>query len=339
MAKATDKARFSVSAVVPAFNAEKSIARTLDSILSQTRRPDEIIVVDDGSTDNTAAEVKKFGRKVTYLHQENGGPSTARNAGINAAKGEWIAFLDADDEWLPSKLEAQMALLERHPNLMWCGASAYNVNEGVETYRSHPDKALAGLAGKPYFDSYFLAVGDGHIIEATGVLVIRKAVFDKVGYFNTAFVRAEDSDMWARIAFEYPMFGYIPRPLARFHLDVKNPVLQKRRRQHKDGKVFRKMVAGHLPIAKEKGCEAAYHRFAAWIIRNSLLQTIYHGYKEDARETVDQFGFLFPAYVTFATYALTRFPNLTAKTARAAMSLYRLGKMEKRITRRWSDES
>jgi glycosyltransferase involved in cell wall biosynthesis len=318
----------SVSVVIPAFNAGESIGRALRSALDQTLKPQEIIVVDDGSTDHTAAETRKFGRKVRYLRQENGGPSKARNTGIEAAKGTWIAFLDADDEWLLPKLEEQMALLRRHPDLMWCGANALNNNQGIETYRSSPVKASEGLAGKEYFDHYFLAVGGGHIIEATNTFVIKREVFDKVGLFNTEYIR---------IAFEYPKFGYIPQPLSRFHLDVRNPTLEKRRHQHKDGKLFRKLVSSHLPLAKEKGCEKEYEQYATWIIRNSLVQTLYHGFKPDARETVDRFGFLFPRYVTWGTYALTVFPNLTARAARIATYLHHLAKMERRITRRWTD--
>jgi glycosyltransferase involved in cell wall biosynthesis len=337
MARTTLKSPYSVSVVIPAFNAGKSIARALDSVLAQTLKPNEIIVVDDGSTDETQSETKKYGRKVKYIYQENGGPSKARNTGIQAAKGTWIAFLDSDDEWLPTKLEEQVALLKRNPHLIWCGANALNNNEGVETYRSSPVKAAEGLSGKDFFDHYLLAVGDGYIIEATNTFVIKREVFDKVGLFNTDFIRVEDSEMWCRIAFAYPNFGYIPHPLSRFHLDVHNPTLRKRRHKHKDGKLFRKMVAAHLPLAKESGCEKEYEKYAAWIIRNSLLQTIYHGFKDDARETVDHFGFLFPRCVTWGTYAVTVFPNLTAKAAHTAMYLYHLGKREKRITRRWTD--
>ena len=338
MARTTLKSPYSVSVVIPAFNAGESIGRALDSVFAQTLKPNEVIVVDDGSSDDTRDETKRYGRKVKYIHQENGGPSKARNTGIEAAKATWIAFLDADDEWLPTKLEEQIELLQRHPELMWCGANAINNNQGIETYRSSPLNASEGLAGRDYFDSYLLAVGNEYIIEATNTFVIKRCVFDEVGMFDTSFVRAEDSDMWCRIAFEYPKFGYIPHPLSRFHLDVPNRVLQIRRQQHKDGKLFRKMVSAHLPIAKAKGCVYEYEKYATWIIRNSLLQTIYHGFKNDARETVDMFGFLFPRYVTWGTYAATVFPNLTAKAARIAMYAYHPAKKEKRITRRWTDQ-
>ncbi|MCK4960446.1 MAG: glycosyltransferase family 2 protein, partial [Planctomycetes bacterium] len=91
---------YSVSVVIAAYNAEKYIQRAIDSVLAQSLPADEIIVVDDGSTDNTGDAVKHYGSKVRYIYQENAGPASARNTAIEAATGTWIAFLDADDEWL-----------------------------------------------------------------------------------------------------------------------------------------------------------------------------------------------------------------------------------------------
>jgi glycosyltransferase involved in cell wall biosynthesis len=333
-----DKAEnWSVSAVIPAFNAGASIARAIDSVLAQSVPLDEIIVVDDGSTDDTHTVVADYGAAVRYLGQKNLGPSAARNAGIRAAQSAWIAFLDADDEWLPNKLKRQLEVLKAHPDLRWCGANCFNLNSGRQSYRSSPDKARQGLGGKLYFDNYLEAVGNGHIIEATVTLVIRRDVFDEVGLFNERFLRAEDSDEWCRIAFRHPQFGYIADPLANVHLDVRNPVLQHRRTSAKQGKVFREMVASHLPAAKSCGMEAEYRKFARWILKKSLLQTIFHGYKDDARETVDRFGYLFPKVYTAGTYALTVFPGPVSRTAKLLAYLYYLAKLEGRITRRWSD--
>ena len=112
-----------VSVVIPAYNACEYIGRAIESVLGQTRAADEIIVVDDGSTDGTGTQVKKFGERVRYIHQENSGPSASRNAGVLAAKSEWIAFLDADDEWLPKHLQLQTELLGRNNGLVWSTAN------------------------------------------------------------------------------------------------------------------------------------------------------------------------------------------------------------------------
>jgi glycosyltransferase involved in cell wall biosynthesis len=328
---------FSVAAVIPAFNAEASLARAIESALAQTLVPDEIIVVDDGSSDNTKAEAEKFGDKVRYIRQENQGPGQARNTGIEAAKSEWVAFLDSDDEWLTDRLETQIDLVKRNPDLMWLGGNAVNNNDGEETFRSNPDKARAGLSGRDFFDHYLLAVGNRYIIEATNTFLIKKEVFDRVGLFDPTFLRAEDSDMWCRIAFTFPKFGYVNKPLARFHLDVRNPVLHERRTKAKDGKVFRRLIDKLMPMAKESGCEAEFDCYAAWILKESLLQTIFHGHKADARETVDRFGRLFPKYVTYGTYLATVFPTLTSMASKRLVFLYHLAKMEARTTRRWTD--
>lgn len=117
----------SVSVVIPAYNSAQTIRSTLDSVLAQTISPDEIIVVDDGSTDNTVETVTRYTRHLTreivlLRMEKNAGPAATRNRGIKEAKGEWIAFLDGDDEWLPEKLELQMKATEEDSDVdMWCG--------------------------------------------------------------------------------------------------------------------------------------------------------------------------------------------------------------------------
>ena len=108
-----------ISVVIPAFNAEKTIARAVESVLAQSRPADEIIVIDDGSKDNTADVIRSYGDKVILIQQENAGASVARNAGLKNASGDWIAFLDCDDEWLPEKLKLQSEHLARNPDLKW----------------------------------------------------------------------------------------------------------------------------------------------------------------------------------------------------------------------------
>ncbi|MFZ9033203.1 MAG: glycosyltransferase family 2 protein, partial [Anaerohalosphaeraceae bacterium] len=110
--------KLKISAVIPAYNAEKYIARSINSVLNQTCPVDEIIVVDDGSTDSTAEVIKSYGGKVRYIHQQNAGVSAARNTGIQAATCEWVAFLDADDEWLPEKIERQVENIKNNPHLV-----------------------------------------------------------------------------------------------------------------------------------------------------------------------------------------------------------------------------
>jgi glycosyltransferase involved in cell wall biosynthesis len=104
-----------ISCIVPVFNAERYLRETLDSVMGQTYRPLEIIVADDGSTDATASVVAAYGDRVRYLLQPNGGPAAARNLGLRAVSGEFVAFIDQDDLWNPEKLARQMARFQAHP--------------------------------------------------------------------------------------------------------------------------------------------------------------------------------------------------------------------------------
>ena len=110
-----------VSIIIPVYNREKTIKRCIDSIVNQTLLPNEIIVVDDGSTDKTLEILNGFGSDIKIIKQNHKGAQAARNAGIRAAQGEYIAFLDSDDEWMPEKLEVQMKELKKKPNAVICG--------------------------------------------------------------------------------------------------------------------------------------------------------------------------------------------------------------------------
>ena len=113
----------SISVVIPAFRAERTIQRAMDSVLAQTKPASEIIVVDDGSPDNQAAIVSQYGPPVILLRQANGKTAVARNTGIERATGDFVAFLDADDYWEPEKLERQLAVFATHPRSGCCRQS------------------------------------------------------------------------------------------------------------------------------------------------------------------------------------------------------------------------
>src|SRR5262245_20179101 len=115
----------SVSVVIPCYNAGRFLKETLESILAQTRPALEVIVVDDGSTDDSAAVAGAFGPPVRVLRQSNQGESVARNRGLDEARGDWVAFLDADDVWAPDKLERQLAAVEGSPGVACCHTGFY----------------------------------------------------------------------------------------------------------------------------------------------------------------------------------------------------------------------
>jgi glycosyltransferase involved in cell wall biosynthesis len=191
-----------VSVVIPSFNMAAYLPDAVNSVLNQTYRNYELIVVDDGSTDNTAEVVDSFSNKVNYQYQENSGVSVARNQGIQLAKGDYIAFLDADDLWSPVKLERQIEALNRFPNLGLVGCG-YTVRDLSCTHmlseiirRNYPSR-----------EQLYEALSISQIIPgcASGVL-IKKQCFDHVGLFDPTLKIGEDWDMWLRIVSKYDAF-------------------------------------------------------------------------------------------------------------------------------------
>lgn len=197
-----------VSVIIPAFNSASHIKRSINSVLNQTFKPFEIIVVDDGSTDETSEAIKSFGGRVIYLYKENGGEGSARNYGIENAKCEWIAFLDSDDEWTPRHLEFFLGVILQKPELMWFGAPVRHINEKSKqvtfTYKIKRNRVFID---KLFFSDYLMALPPvGHFSSST--MVINAKVFENVGKFDNSKKTGTDRDMWFRIGLLYPEIGY-----------------------------------------------------------------------------------------------------------------------------------
>jgi glycosyltransferase involved in cell wall biosynthesis len=197
----------SVSVVIPTYNAARFLVEALESALSQTLPPDDIVVVDDGSTDDTEDTIYPYRRRIQYIRQENQGPAVARNCGIAHSKGDLVAFLDADDVWLPEKLEIQVNEMRAHPRIGLVHTNYVRLDSaGVR----HPTRTKSGsrCAGRCYLELF-----KGCGVKIATVLV-RKECLTKVGGFDESFRHAscEDYDLWIRMArhFEYL---YIDSPL------------------------------------------------------------------------------------------------------------------------------
>jgi glycosyltransferase involved in cell wall biosynthesis len=197
-----------ISVVVPAYNAENFIDRCINSILSQKFPSYQIIVVDDGSTDNTANIVKSYGKDVDYIYQRNGGEPSARNTGIRNATGDWIAFLDSDDEWLDTHLENFVNIIKENSNLAWYGSPVRHVdNRSGRILLDYKECRSKNYINRSYFRDYLSALPpSGFFSSAT--MIINKAVFEKVGLFNLCLKTGTDVDMWFRIGLNYPEIGY-----------------------------------------------------------------------------------------------------------------------------------
>jgi glycosyltransferase involved in cell wall biosynthesis len=338
-AKFEIKAVSMITVVIPSYNSARCIGRAIDSVLAQSFFDYEIIVVDDGSTDNTPQVIKRYGGKVRYIRQDNAGPAAARNAGIKAAKGDWIAFLDADDEWLADKLRLQMEILNKNPELKWCGSNLALELDGSKRPAVNPAVIRKTLAGRDYFENYFRDSIKGHsptaIITSTITLVIHKTVFEQVGLFDTSLVRQEDYDMWVRIACRFVRMGYIAEPLTIAHLGVADSVMTQRRLEEKRGLLYRQTTVKHLELAAQCGCLDDFKVFASVLMRDVLLITLFHGLKADARETVRQFPQLLGPQWRIAAYVLTVFPKATAKMMQMIAYFADRLKLVRTVSRRW----
>ena len=321
----------SVSVIIPAYNSENFIRRAIDSVLAQTHPAEEIIVVDDGSTDNTREIVQSYGPPVQYVHQANAGPGAARNAGIQAAKVEWIAFLDSDDEWLPEKLQVQLDLLKRHPDLVWATAnySCCLCDENRRGPELDPVKAEQLMAGKEYFDSYFSAYLSG-CGGCTDTMIVRRSVFETVGLFDTSYFRAEDSDLWCRIAFRQPRIAYYPQPLAIYHIGVADSLM--RQKVHCD--LYIKFLELNLRLAEEYHRYDEFKLYAGYSLQLWIRDMLFESNAEGIRQLLNRFGFLLPIWFRVLMRLMATYPRASACLCRAISRVVRLLRLRKRITRK-----
>jgi glycosyltransferase involved in cell wall biosynthesis len=200
--------RDTVSVIIPYYRASSTIARSVRSVLAQTVRPDEILVVDDGSPDDAAQAIREFGSAVTLIRKANGGTASARNVGIEHSRGEWIAFLDADDYWEPVRLERQLAVPE--------GVGLVG-GRWFEEYPCQP-RAIADVSNPNFFGKIVNPIGADafHLAMScwTGVLLVRRTILGEQR-FITGLEPAEDRDLWIRLVASTSVY-LVPEALATY---------------------------------------------------------------------------------------------------------------------------
>ncbi len=197
----------SFSVIVPTYNRGHLLPRALNSIAAQTQTPLEVIVVDDGSTDDTIAILRREYPDVVIFQETHRGVSAARNRGIQASRGDWIAFLDSDDEWLPEKLARQNAALVSTPTILLCHTEEVWVRNGV---RVNPMKKHAKRGGAIFEDCLPLCC------MSPSSVVVHREVLEDVGVFDETLPACEDYDLWLRITSRYPVV-FIDEPLVVKH--------------------------------------------------------------------------------------------------------------------------
>lgn len=237
-----------VSVILPAYNGEKFIAAAVDSVLGQTYTDYEIIVVDDGSKDRTAEILSRYGKKIKVVSQQNGGIAKARNIAIENSKGEYLAFLDQDDIWLPDKLGLQVALMEKDRDIGLAYTDVYIISDkGTELLSFELRKPHRGMAAEALFLNNFIA---------TSSVMTKRECFEKVGLFDQSLSPCLDYDRWLNIAALYKI-DYVDRPLARFRDHVstfrKNEIVT----AEKIVATLRRFIDSHPDIKKAMGVKAA----------------------------------------------------------------------------------
>ncbi|MDX2042634.1 MAG: glycosyltransferase [Acidobacteriota bacterium] len=208
-----------VSVIIPAYNSAQFIAEAIQSVLAQSYDNREIIIVDDGSTDATLDVLRGFGEQIKLLTKTNGGPASARNLAIRHASGKYIAFLDADDLWMPEKLAEQVAFLESQPEVGMTFSEALMFIEPFEEVGG--EKQIRGKIGFTGETSFcHLLLGD-HIPNST--VLMRRECVDKIGWLNEsrALVAVEDYEYWLRLAKAFPIRA-ISKPLAYYRVHANN---------------------------------------------------------------------------------------------------------------------
>lgn len=196
-----------VSVIIPTYNRAWCLPRAVTSVLAQTFQDFELIIVDDGSCDDTARIASSWKHPVRFLRQENRGVSAARNRGIRASRGRLLAFLDSDDGWQPDKLARQVAFFEAHPAAAICQTDEIWIRRGV---RVNPKNRHRKPAGWIFEASLALC------LVSPSAVMMRRELFDRVGLFDEELPACEDYDLWLRVSARYPIH-LIEEPLVVKH--------------------------------------------------------------------------------------------------------------------------
>ena len=211
---------FRVTVVVPSYNMALTLPRAIQSAARQSLPPLEILVIDDGSTDSTVEVLKDLQSKIPLLRfitQKNGGNAAAKNTGVRNAQGDWIGFLDADDEWLPDRLIKQTELLEREPDCCWA-AGAYQRIRIAHGKENVCGKIRVGNdvrhSSKDFFDALSMIAGPTSLW--IGTVLAKKTTLQELGLFDETLSGCDDTDFWVRMALNHPQVAFVKQPIAKY---------------------------------------------------------------------------------------------------------------------------
>lgn len=270
-----------ISVVIPLYNKEQQIAKTLQTVLNQTYQDFEIVIVNDGSTDRSVDEVKKFSDpRIRLINQKNGGVSAARNRGIEEAKGEYIAFLDADDIWAKDHLETLDFLIKRFPNSK-ARATSYNLlQKGIYKDLILNNIPFEGMEGE--LDNYFEVASNSNPPIWSSAVCVDKELLKQVGGFPVGITSGEDLLTWARIALS-TNYAFTKKVTATFNLGDENSAVARRKNDRSDfvGDELQKLYLSHKNVKGLKNYLSLWYKMKAMnsMQLNDRLDLLYHSFK------------------------------------------------------------
>lgn len=266
-----------VSVITPVYNGARTIARAIDSVLAQSFRDFEIIIVDDGSTDGTAKIVENYGERITLLRESHAQQAAARNLAVKESRGEYLAFLDADDSWLPDKLARCIAALDRDHHFIMVYSNMVAI--GADGADLAIEMIPPPVAHAPSMDDLLTRLWP--IVPST--VVIRREAFDRAGGFSTAVAGCEDIYFWLAVR-EQGEFLYLPEKLVRFAYDTYPELLRVLRRDVEGG------TQNFIPLIRKRyGVRAEplakyYRRHKVSLLSRAGLLALANGNTLDARQ-------------------------------------------------------
>jgi glycosyltransferase involved in cell wall biosynthesis len=247
-----------VSVIMPTYNYGHFVAGAVQSVLGQTRSDFELIVVDDESTDQTAEVMKPFlqDTRVRYERIVHGGVSRAKNTALLLSRARLVAFLDADDEWLPHKLERQVPLLERDRGLGVAYSRRLLINEEGQEVAYQQPALFRGKILEPLFQTNF-------VCQSTAMM--RREIFDEVGMFDERYPGSEDYDLWLRVAGRH-RFDYVDEALVRYRVGHASLT------QRNENKLLMVLEIMDRFLREQSGCKA----LSSDVVRRARAETYFH---------------------------------------------------------------
>lgn len=302
-----------VSTIIPTYNRAHFILEALDSVLAQSWPVDEIIIIDDGSTDETATVLRPFASRIKYIWQPNCGPGAARNHGIREARGEFIAFLDSDDIWVNDKMKIQMDFFNEHPHLdfIFGDMANFSMNDNNDS----PEIKNQDI--HKYFTDHATNIErilDCLIIEnviPTPTVVFRKVCIDQIGFFDENLTIAEDLDFWFKAA-QKCRFGFINKVLSKRRKHDNNLINDWSRMNFSLLEVLMKLQKSprELPLQTEKLLKDKIFRvnydLASFYLKQKDFDKAYSHFSSNAPTTFTNYKWLLKLFLSFLLRNVSR---------------------------------